>query len=331
MASFPLVSVIIPSYNYGFVIAETIASLQRQTLLEWEAIIVDDGSVDDTESVVKPLAAQDARVIYIKQVNAGVSAARNRAMKLAKGKFIQFLDADDLLSPQKLEIHSDFLIENPGENIVFGNVRYFKHGIPEKLQYSMDGSSEVELAAISLTPSEAIERMFTHNIVTICAPLFRREVMDKIGLYDELLTSLEDWEYWFRAAINGYGFTYLDNKLACALIRIHKTSLSWNWNNMTKNRSRLRDNIHGYINCLIEDKTEKQRLLKMNEQSAIHYLGFSVFSNIKFYDMWWGVRKAVRWSYEFKEYRYFFMGTMFSIKFRFKKALDNKNKQSSNT
>jgi len=327
MTSSPLVSIIIPSYNYGFVIAETIASLQRQTITDWEAIIVDDGSADNTESVVQPLTEQDTRIIYIKQANAGVSAARNRAMKLAQGKFIQFLDADDLLSPQKLEIHTNYLTEHPAEFIVFGNIRFFRHDTPEKLQYSMDGNGVAELDSASLTASEAVERMFVHNIVAICAPLFRREVMDKVGLYDELLTSLEDWEYWFRAAINGYAFSYLDDDRAWALIRVHKTSLSWNWDNMTANRSRLRDNMHGYINKMVMNEEEKQRLLKENQQSAIIYLGFSVFMNIKFYDIWWGVKNAVRWSYKFKKYRYFLMGSVFSMKVRFKNALTTKKEQ----
>jgi glycosyltransferase involved in cell wall biosynthesis len=321
MTSAPLVSIIIPSYNYGFVIAETIASLQRQTITDWEAIIVDDGSRDNTEEVVKPLAAQDARVTYIKQVNAGVSAARNQAIKLAKGKFIQFLDADDLLSPQKLEIHINYLLAHPEESIVFSNIRFFRHNTPDKLQYSMDGNGVAELDSSSLTASEAVERMFAHNIVAICAPLFRREVMDKVGLYDELLTSLEDWEYWFRAAIHGYGFAYLDDDRALALIRVHKISLSWNWDNMTANRSRLRDNMQGYITEFVADEAEKQRLLKKNQESAILYLGFSVFMNIKFYNIWWGVKKAVKWSYKFNKYRYFLMGSAHSMKVRIKTAL----------
>lgn len=321
MVSAPLVSIIIPSYNYGFVIAETIASLQRQTITDWEAIIVDDGSRDNTEEVVTPLAAQDARITYIRQVNAGVSAARNQAIKRAKGKFIQFLDADDLLTPQKLEIHTAYLLEHPAESIVFSNIRFFRHDTPDKLQYSMDGNGVAEVDSVSLTASQALEHMFAHNIVAICAPLFRREVMDKVGLYDELLTSLEDWEYWFRAAIHGYGFSYLDDDRALALIRVHKTSLSWNWDNMTANRSRLRDNMQGYITALITDEQEKQRLLKKNQESAILYLGFSVFMNIKFYNIWWGVKNAIRWSYKFNKYRYFLMGSAYSIKVRVKSAL----------
>jgi glycosyltransferase involved in cell wall biosynthesis len=327
MAPAPLVSVIIPSYNYGFVIAETIASLQRQTISDWEAIIVDDGSRDNTEDIVKPLVAQDARVTYIKQVNAGVSAARNRAMKLAKGKFIQFLDADDLLTPQKLEIHTNYLLAHPAKSIVFSNIRFFRHDTPDKLQYSMGGNEVAELDSVSITASEAVEQMFAHNIVTICAPLFRREVMNKVGLYDELLTSLEDWEYWFRAAIHGYGFSYLDDERALALIRVHKTSLSWNWDNMTANRSRLRDNMQDYISEFVSDEAEKQRLLKKNQESAILYLGFSVFMNIKFYDIWWGVKNAVKWSYKFNKYRFFFMGSAHSLKVRIKTALANKQEQ----
>lgn len=308
----PEVSVIIASYNYGFTIAETVASLQRQSLASWEAIIVDDGSTDNTADIVSKLAEADPRITYMRQANAGVSAARNEAMKIARGIFIQFLDADDLLSPDKLQLHSEYLRQQPATNVVYSNVRYFQHKRPDKLQFSMDGKESHPLPYESLAATEAQERLFIHNIVPICAPLFRREVMEQVGLYDALLTSLEDWEYWFRVAIHGYGFAYLDDDRAWALIRIHRTSLSWNWDRMTDNRKRLRENMDSYIGQLIKAEAERNRLLALSEDSFIKYYGYAVFMNIKYYNFFWGARKAVAWAMKFGRYKYFIAGGIIS-------------------
>lgn len=94
-----MISVIVPSFNYGHLVADTIASIQGQTYGNWEMIIVDDGSSDNTEAIVNERMAADPRIRFFKQANAGPSAARNLALREAKGDFIQFLDADDLLEP----------------------------------------------------------------------------------------------------------------------------------------------------------------------------------------------------------------------------------------
>ena len=101
--SAPLVSVVVPCYNGGRLIASTIGSLKRQTLQDWECIIVNDGSTDDTEQVIQQLATQDQRIRCISQANAGPAAARNRALEEIRGRYVQFLDADDVIEPEKLD------------------------------------------------------------------------------------------------------------------------------------------------------------------------------------------------------------------------------------
>lgn len=106
-----LVSVIMPSWNCGRFIAESIHSVQAQTYQDWEIIIVDDCSTDDTESIVK--SCNDPRVRYLKnEINSGAAVSRNRALREAKGRWIAFLDSDDLWEPQKMEKQVRFMEEN---------------------------------------------------------------------------------------------------------------------------------------------------------------------------------------------------------------------------
>ncbi len=106
-----LVSIIMPSYNTGKYIAESIKSVQAQTYENWELIIVDDCSKDNTDSVVAEF--QDKRIVYLKnEVNSGAAVSRNRALREAKGRWIAFLDSDDLWLPEKLEKQVSFMREN---------------------------------------------------------------------------------------------------------------------------------------------------------------------------------------------------------------------------
>ena len=120
----PEVTIIVPTYNYGHLIGETLNCLINQVFKDWEAIIIDDGSTDETEKVVLKYTAIDSRIKYSKQENKGVSVARNLGVKLAKGNFIQFLDADDLISPQKINLQLTALKETKAD-ICLVTTKYF--------------------------------------------------------------------------------------------------------------------------------------------------------------------------------------------------------------
>lgn len=106
-----LVSIVMPSYNTAKYIADSIKSVQNQTYPNWELIIVDDCSTDDTDKIVESI--QDQRIYYIKnEMNSGAAFSRNRALREARGRWIAFLDSDDLWSPQKIEKQIHFMKEN---------------------------------------------------------------------------------------------------------------------------------------------------------------------------------------------------------------------------
>lgn len=108
-----LVSVITPTFNCGAYILETIRSVQAQTFDNWEMIIVDDCSTDDTKEIVGQACEKDPRIKYVRlKTNSGAAVARTEAMKLAKGNYMAFLDSDDLWKPEKLERQLAFMEEN---------------------------------------------------------------------------------------------------------------------------------------------------------------------------------------------------------------------------
>ena len=109
----PLVSIITPSFNSEKFIIQTIQSVQNQTYKNWEMIIVDDASTDKTTSIIKEMAIGEERIRFIQlSKNSGTGIARNTALNEAKGKYIAFLDADDLWKPQKLDKQIDFLVQH---------------------------------------------------------------------------------------------------------------------------------------------------------------------------------------------------------------------------
>jgi teichuronic acid biosynthesis glycosyltransferase TuaG len=121
----PLVSVIMPVYNAGPYIRESIDSLLNQTFTNWELVLVNDGSTDETEKIL--LSYTDPRIRIFSQENKGVSAARNTALGQMQGKYFTFLDADDLLPANSLELRVNFAENNPSVDMIAGGVRFFSH------------------------------------------------------------------------------------------------------------------------------------------------------------------------------------------------------------
>lgn len=222
----PLVSVVVPTYNYAHFIGQMFDGLLAQTYTNWECIVVDDGSTDDTEQVVARMAERDPRVRYVRQRNQRQAVAKNTALALARGRYVQFLDADDLIEPLKLERQVEFLEANPEADIVYGGVRFFNTERPEERLHSMFGANEPWMPEVSGTGREVLLLLVRDNIMVINSPLVRREVIDDVGPFDPVLPPVEDWDYWIRCALAGKRFEFRDFEGTLALVRAHAASTS---------------------------------------------------------------------------------------------------------
>lgn len=222
----PRVSVIVPTYNYGALIVETLESLRRQTLGDWECIVVDDGSTDDTAEVVARFIEREPRVRYLRQRNQRQAAAKNTGLAAARGEYVQFLDADDLVQPRKFELQVAFLEAHPEVDIVYGGARYFTTERPDELLPTMFGDAMPWMPGVSGAGRDILPPLMVDNIMVINAPLVRRSVVEEVGGFDALLPPVEDWDYWIRCALRGKRFEFRDFEGARALVRSHPASSS---------------------------------------------------------------------------------------------------------
>jgi len=238
-----LVSVIVPTYNYGHLIAETIAAVRRQTYANWEMIIVDDGSEDNTEVLVKEIAATDARIRFFKQKNAGPSAARNLALKVANGDYIQFLDADDLLENRKFEQQLELFREHPELDIVYSRVRYFTGNPLDEQQWLLTywGENKEWMPGISGHGADFLPGSLKGSFAHISCFLFRKRIVDKAGDWDESKRAAEDYLFVLNCVLADGHFLFEDRKGSYALVRWHGKNASRNtrWIHEAERQMRL--------------------------------------------------------------------------------------------
>ena len=168
----PVISIVMPAYNAQEYIAESIGAIAAQTFGDFELIVVDDGSADATGEVVKGLAARDSRIEYIRQENSGAAVARNRGMLNAKGKYLAFLDADDLFEPKYLEtLHA--ACEESGAQIAVckydffdsANGRAFPAICPQEGRSGLVATDDVASTLFQITTSYTWDKLFRRDFV----------------------------------------------------------------------------------------------------------------------------------------------------------------------
>lgn len=231
----PDVSVIVPCYRQAHFLGAAIRSLQAQTCEDWEAIVVDDGSPDDTHDIAQSLRLEDGRVRYLRKANGGLSSARNAGLRVARGSLIQFLDADDCLAPRKFENAIAFLRAHPSVDIVYTSAYYFTDtpGLDMTRGPYAKAPDHDWMAEAWCDARPMLAKLMERNILPVCAPVIRATAARRIGDFDESLRALEDWDYWVRAALAGVRFQHVQADADEALIR-------WHGQSMTRDRQRIR-------------------------------------------------------------------------------------------
>ncbi len=203
----PKVSVVIPTYNRAHMLSKSLNSVLNQTYQNFEVIIVDDGSSDNTEEVIRSFQKVDKRIVYIKhEKNKGQSAAENSGIKLAEGEYIAFQDSDDEWLPEKLEKQirlieksdSDLGVVYTGFLRIMGNKKVY---VPGPWVKQKDGYIYNEL--------------LKGNFVGTPTILARKECFQRLGLFDERLKALQDWDLVLRFS-KFYKFAFIDEPLVLA-------------------------------------------------------------------------------------------------------------------
>ncbi len=262
------VTIVVPAYNASEYIAKTVKSVLQQTYTDFELLVIDDGSTDDTADIVHNFSLQDSRVKLISQENQGVSVARNTGIKMAKGEFIAFLDADDLWLPNKLVSHLEHLHQNSEVGVSFGKVEFL--------------SSNGELTGyISNSPLGAIKSeylLYENPTVTTSNIVVRREVFEQVGYFDEQISYSEDLEWLLRLSCHQAWKIEGINKVLTRY-RISQNSLSSDLYKMEQGWNLLINKVMNYAPYLVNQHYYKaqsrylrylaRRTLRLNLSSDV--------------------------------------------------------------
>jgi glycosyltransferase involved in cell wall biosynthesis len=218
----PTVSVIIPTYNRVTLLVEALDSVFSQTRPPDETIVIDDGSTDDTEQVIR--SRFGTRVRYMRQDNAGQSSARNNGIQAAIGELVAFLDSDDLWVPDRLERQLAALVAHPDLDFIFGleskftvSRRFEPHQIDEADYFGCLNSVECVI-------EDPLAVLLKENFfLPTSSVLFRKSCVATVGLMDRAVEPVEDYDYWIRFALHGFRFGFI-NAILCRR-RLHEGNL----------------------------------------------------------------------------------------------------------
>lgn len=195
----PLVSIVTATYNMGRYLGLTIDSILAQSYPQLECVVVDDGSTDETPTVLAGYA-DDPRVRVIRQTNAGQTVAKNRGLREARGELIGFCDADDLWRPEKLAVQVPLFAE-PRLGVAYSDFEFIDeegHPLPTHRPRTYSG--------------RITGRLLADNFIHFPTALVRREAVERVGGFDERLTMGIDYDLWLRVSVD-WDFRYVPDVL----------------------------------------------------------------------------------------------------------------------
>lgn len=220
----PKVSVVIPAYNAEHTLPETLASALDQTYRDFEVVVVDDGSTDDTAGVARGVGDDRVRVISV--ANGGVARARNTGIREASGEFITFLDADDLWRPTKLERQIELLHGEAGVGVsVTGATRIDSGSRPVIRRPAWSAEGLVVRRMLGAALDDYCEALLLNSMVAGCisSGMVRRSTVEQVGGFDPSFSQAADWDYWLRLS-RMTRFGVLDDEMV--LYRVHLGNMS---------------------------------------------------------------------------------------------------------
>lgn len=192
----PFISVLIPLYNHAHYIGETIASVLAQTVQDFEVIVMDDGSTDDSRAVAQRFAERDKRVVVHHQKNKGLVGTMNALAAFAQGEFVATVDADDCWLPHRLSLGVADMAENPNLCATFcSNAVIDGEGKPS--------DKRAELAKGPILGHAFLQRLVVGNFVASSSSFIRKSALDQVGPFARDFNQVPDWDLWLRLASIG--------------------------------------------------------------------------------------------------------------------------------
>lgn len=229
-----LVSVVIPCYNHALFLAEALNSVLEQTYDNWECIIVNDGSSDNTETIANDWCKKDIRFKYFFKENGGLSSARNLGLANSKGDFILFLDSDDFIAPEKLLLSVKSFMEDTSLDLVITD---FNSVLRAKL---VQLEPFVKLADFTFNLENILHKWDLGFSIPIHCALFKKDSVGDIR-FNEKLKAKEDWLFWIQFFKSDSRTLYINQALVT--YRMHEDS-------MTKNVLLMNNNQELVINLI---------------------------------------------------------------------------------
>lgn len=260
----PDISIIVPTYNRAGMIHRAIESIKVQTFNDWELIVVDDASTDNTEEIIRTYVKNDQRIRYLKhEKNKGGSVARNSGIQISKGSYIAFLDDDDRWHPEKLRLQYDYLQNYPETGLIYSGFCYVDYET-DKIIKRVRPRYQGNVSSIILKT----------NIIGSPTPLIRSECFQRAGLFDDQLTSCQDWDMWIRIS-QYYSFAYF--KECLAEVTMHGRQISSNLSSKIDSRNKLLDKYFYFIE-------KKPSILSYHYKrlALLHAIGHSPIQTIKY-------------------------------------------------
>lgn len=196
----PKFSAIIPTYNRASFVCRAVESILAQTFTDFELIVVDDGSTDATEQILEPYKD---RIIYIRQNNSGVSAARNRGIDAATGEWLAFLDSDDEWHTDYLARHVYYISRNAPLCMQVADALFLSPGSGPETYFEINGAREDLVDADYMLIERPFAFIVRHGPWQIGAAIFRRDAVTAAGCFDATITLSEDLDFMARVALRG--------------------------------------------------------------------------------------------------------------------------------
>ena len=252
----PLVSVIIPCYNSSHFIKSTLQSVKNQTYTNWECIVVNDGSTDNSENIIKTNTISDIRFIYIYQKNKGLSGARNTGLNKSTGEYVLLLDADDILHPDKIKNSIELLLSEKSDMVITNFVRFKKN--LQNIKKAHCNLTNVKFDYENILFNWDKEFTFPPHCV-----VFSKKIMSNSEFLEDLKAK-EDWFFWIQLFSKRPKVSYINQVLV--YYRKSEVSMTANSVHMKTNTKKAYKKIYDsidenlkekFLNKIIEDSSSK--------------------------------------------------------------------------